>query len=198
MSAAKSPYIRSEWYIGFRLAPGVDNAFSMRDDKIHAKRRQQMNMAVCFQITERESYAIIADDIPQYTGKEDINIEPTVDRHIMNLVNLIRRKYISTSEEMKTMDLAEKANFFTMDVIVDLATGAPFGDLTEDKDMHNYSRTMAELQPVFAMVGVMGWVSRIIQIPAIGKYMFPTAQDEFGMGKLIASVQPSVQRYHLH
>ena len=86
------------------------------------------------------------------------------------------------------MDLAEKANFFTMDVIVDLATGAPFGDLTEDRDMHNYSRTMAELQPVFAIVGVMGWLSRIIQIPAIGKHMFPTAQDEFGMGKLIASV----------
>ncbi len=47
MSAAKSPYTRSEWYIGFRLAPGVDNAFSMRDDKIHAKRRAQMNMGVC-------------------------------------------------------------------------------------------------------------------------------------------------------
>jgi hypothetical protein len=89
---------------------------------------------------------------------------------------------------MKIMDLAEKANFFTMDVIVDLATGAPFGDLTEDKDMHDYTRTMAELQPVFAIVGVMGWVSRIIQIPAIGKHMFPTAQDEFGMGKLIGSV----------
>jgi hypothetical protein len=48
MSAPRSPYVRSEWYIGFRLAPGVDNAFSMRDDKIHAKRRAQMNMGVRF------------------------------------------------------------------------------------------------------------------------------------------------------
>jgi hypothetical protein len=89
---------------------------------------------------------------------------------------------------MKIMDLAEKANFFTMDVIVDLATGAPFGDLSEDRDMHDYTRTMAELQPVFAIVGVLGTVSRIIQIPSIGKFFFPTAKDNFGMGKLIASV----------
>jgi len=86
------------------------------------------------------------------------------------------------------MDLAEKANFFTMDVIVDLATGAPFGNLSEDKDMHDYSRTMAELQPIFAIVGVLGAVSRIIQIPSIGRFFFPTAKDNFGMGKLIACV----------
>jgi hypothetical protein len=48
MNAPRSPYTRSEWYLGFRLAPGVDNAFSMRDEKMHTKRRAQMNMAVRF------------------------------------------------------------------------------------------------------------------------------------------------------
>ena len=48
MSAPRSPYTRSEWYLGFRLAPGVDNVFSMRDEKMHAKRRAQMNMGVRF------------------------------------------------------------------------------------------------------------------------------------------------------
>jgi len=48
MNAPRSPYTRSEWYLGFRLSPGVDNVFSMRDDKIHTKRRAQMNMAVRF------------------------------------------------------------------------------------------------------------------------------------------------------
>jgi hypothetical protein len=129
---------------------------------------------------------IKTDILRQYTGKENINIEPTVDKHLINLISLIKRKYISTPSELKLMDLAEKANFFTMDVIVDLATGAPFGDLGEDRDIHDYTRIMAELQPVFAIVGVIGAVSRIMQIPSIGKFFFPTAKDQLGIGKLIA------------
>ena len=37
------------------------------------------------------------------------------------------------------MDLAQKTQFFTIDVITDLATGASFGDLTSDADQHEYS-----------------------------------------------------------
>jgi hypothetical protein len=46
MSAPRSPYVRSDWYLGFRLAPGIDNVFSMRDEKAHTKRRAQMNLGV--------------------------------------------------------------------------------------------------------------------------------------------------------
>lgn len=86
------------------------------------------------------------------------------------------------------MDFSEKANFFTMDVITDLATGKPFGDLSEDKDLHDYMRTTAEAQPAYVLIGVLPSINRILQIPAIGKMVFPTAQDEIGMGKLIGLV----------
>ncbi len=46
MGAPRSPYTRSDWYLGFRLAPGVDNVFSMKDETLHKKRRAQMNMGV--------------------------------------------------------------------------------------------------------------------------------------------------------
>ena len=46
MSAARSPYVRSKWYLAFRLAPAKDNVFSMLDDKAHTKRRAQMNNGV--------------------------------------------------------------------------------------------------------------------------------------------------------
>jgi hypothetical protein len=42
MSAARSPYTRSDWYLAFRLGPEADNVFSMLDDKAHTKRRAQM------------------------------------------------------------------------------------------------------------------------------------------------------------
>jgi hypothetical protein len=46
MSAARSSYTRSDWYLAFRLMPGVDNVFTMLDDKQHTKRRSQMHNGV--------------------------------------------------------------------------------------------------------------------------------------------------------
>jgi hypothetical protein len=86
------------------------------------------------------------------------------------------------------MDLAQKASFFTIDVIMDLATGAPFGDLTSDADQNEYLRTTSEAQPAFVMISSMPALTKLIQIPFIGKRLFPTSQDEIGMGKLIGFV----------
>jgi len=83
------------------------------------------------------------------------------------------------------MDLAEKAQFFTIDVITDLATGAPFGDLTSDADQHEYLRTATEAQPAFVMISSIPALTKIIQIPFIGKWLFPTSQDKIGMGKMM-------------
>jgi hypothetical protein len=86
------------------------------------------------------------------------------------------------------MDLAQKAQFFTIDVITDLATGAPFGDLTSDADQHEYLRTATEAQPAFVMISSVPALTRLLQIPWIGKRLFPTSQDEIGMGKMMGSV----------
>jgi hypothetical protein len=104
---------------------------------------------------------------------------------VENFIHLIRTKYLSTTTSFKTMDLAEKAQFFTLDVITDLATGAPFGDLTSDADQHKYLRTASEAQPVFVMISSIPALTKIIQIPFIGKWLFPTSQDKIGMGKMM-------------
>ena len=88
MSAARSPYTRSDFFLAFRLAPGVDNLFSMRDEKLHGKRKAQMQMG--------------------YTGKENIGLEASIDIQVKNFVDLVRRKYISTAGETRPMDLARK------------------------------------------------------------------------------------------
>lgn len=89
---------------------------------------------------------------------------------------------------MNIIDLAQKAQYFTIDVITDLATGAPLGDLNSDADQHHYLRTTMEAQPAFAIVGVVPSVNKFIQIPFVGKRLFPTSQDEIGMGKMIGFV----------
>lgn len=46
ISAARSPYVRSDWYRGMRFEPGVDHVFSMMDETAHIKRRAQMTNGV--------------------------------------------------------------------------------------------------------------------------------------------------------
>ena len=104
-----------------------------------------------------------------------------------NFINLIRKKYISSESNVRLMDLSEKINFFTMDVIVDLAMGAPFGNLIHDKDMHGYLKIMSDMGPIFSLLAVLPYeFTRILQIPAIGYWVFPSSRDELGLGKLIS------------
>ena len=133
----------------------------------------------------------------QYTGRDGIDFEPNIDIHVQNFINLIRTKYISTATESNIMDLAQKAQYFTIDVITDLATGAPFGDLTSDSDQNEYLRTTSEAQPAFVMISSLPALTKIIQIPSLGKWLFPTSQDEIGMGKLIGFVDLCVVRDRL-
>lgn len=105
-----------------------------------------------------------------------------------NFIRLIRTKYLSTDTESNVMDLAQKTQFFTIDVITDLATGAPFGDLPSDTDQNEYLRTATEAQPAFVMISSVPALTKFIQIPFVGKRLFPTSQDEIGMGKMIGFV----------
>ncbi|KAE9382184.1 cytochrome P450 [Stipitochalara longipes BDJ] len=172
MSAARSSYTRSDWYLAFRLMPGIDNVFTMLDDKQHTKRRAQMHNG--------------------YLGKENITLEPTIDRNIVNLLDLIRRRYISKGSEIRPMDLAEKSQFVALDAILDIATGAPMGDLKYDKDVNCYLKTTAAALPPLIMVGSVPSVQSFLNIPFIAKRLFPTAEDEIGMGKLIGIAQKQV------
>lgn len=51
------------------------------------------------------------------------------------------------------MDLAEKSQFFALDAILDIATGAPMGDLKGDEDVNRYLKTTAAALPLLIMIG---------------------------------------------
>jgi hypothetical protein len=83
------------------------------------------------------------------------------------------------------MDLAKKAQFFTIDTIMDVASGAPLGDLENDADVFDYLRTTASALPILNMVASVPAVQNFLQIPFLAKQLFPTAEDKIGFGKLI-------------
>jgi hypothetical protein len=83
------------------------------------------------------------------------------------------------------MDLAQKAQFFTLDVIMDIATGAPIGDVEHDADVYSYLKTTADALAPLIMIGSVPAVQNFLQIPLIARRLFPTAGDKVGFGKLI-------------
>lgn len=161
IQAARSPYKRSNWYRGFRLAPGIDNVLSQTDDKLHTKRRAQLSLGFSLK-----------------------NQECIIDRHVTNLVTLIRTKYLSDGEQGLIVDLAEKLQFFALDVVMDIATGNPFGDLVHDEDRHKYLKSTADSLPAIAMVSSVPWAGKLLQSNFVAPLIAPQA-GEYGIGKIV-------------
>jgi hypothetical protein len=84
---------------------------------------------------------------------------------VQNFIRLIRTKYLSAPTASNIMDLAQKTQFITIDVTTDLATGAPFGDLTSAAEQHEGLRTATEAQPAFVIISSVSALTKIIQTP---------------------------------
>jgi hypothetical protein len=115
-------------------------------------------------------------------------LEPTIDRNILKLLNLIRRKYVSSASDFQPMDLAQKAHFFTLDTITDIATGVPIGDLEQDVDVYDYLKISADALSIRSVIASVPAVQNFLQIPILAKRIFPNADDKDGLGKVIGYI----------
>lgn len=60
------------------------------------------------------------------------------------------------------MDFAEKVQFFTLDVITDIAFGEAFGYLERDEDRYAFIEKTKESLPAMIFLGVFPWVRNLI------------------------------------
>ena len=107
-----------------------------------------------------------------------------IDSHVCKLVALIRNRYVSTEEWTKVVDLAQKIQYFALDVVMDIATGNPFDDLLHDEDRFEYLRSTADSLPAIAMVSSVSWAGKILQSRWIAPLVAPSA-SEYGIGKIV-------------
>ncbi|WYZ40986.1 hypothetical protein EsH8_IV_001327 [Colletotrichum jinshuiense] len=128
MNGARSTYGRSSWYDSVKLNPHEDSMFSLRDVGAHDKLK-----AKC---------------AGGYAGKENPTLESGVDSQIAGAIDLIRRKYITTDDEVKPMDLGKVTQFLTLDTITKIAYGKEFGYLATDSDIYGYISTTETAIPV--------------------------------------------------
>jgi cytochrome P450 len=174
MQAPRSPYRRSIWYTTFRFKPRADNIISVVNEEVHDGLRKKMSAG--------------------YSGKEVPHMEERIDAQIQVWIDQIRSKYISTGTELKRMDLARAAQYFTLDVISDLAFNSPFGDIPQDRDVHGYIKTTEEAIGFMTVLSIFPTVHRWIEQSRLVDLLAPTAKDKTGLGRIVGIAQAQIAK----
>ncbi|KAK3388000.1 cytochrome P450 [Podospora didyma] len=173
MSAVRSPYTRGKWYHrATRHQPGIDHLFSELDEDKHTRRRAQL--------------------APGFSGKENPELEASIDTHVSQLIHLIRSKHLSTTRKSKPMDLARKVQFLTLDVISEIGFGQPFGDLVADDDVHGYIAA-GEIGLLVITITMALGLTPLMQIPWIASRLGPSEKDTGGFGHMVANARALIK-----
>jgi cytochrome P450 len=169
---ARGPWYRGRWYEMFRFDQPVETVMSLRDNAKHGALRSKL--------------------LPGYMGKDVDDMHIVVDRRMMDFVALIEQKYISTDKEFRPMDLAEKTQFLTLDVISSLAVGKCFGCLAEDRDTYGQIASVTGSVPLMVAMSIIPSSLILLQNP-IARTLLPKDKIE-GVIRMMALAQQNASR----
>ncbi|KAF4456709.1 hypothetical protein F53441_1265 [Fusarium austroafricanum] len=126
-----------------------------------------------------------------YSGKENESLERTIDDHIAKLIAMLETKYLSTDQEYRPVDFAQKIQYFTLDVISDLAFGQPFGYIEQDADVFDFIKITKSFFPVtLVMANIPSLVSLLHSRLFSG--LLPKESDKLGFGAFIGVANKKV------
>ena len=111
-------------------------------------------------------------------------MEGSIEAQIARLIELIETKYLSTSQDFRPMDWGIKAQYFTLDVISDLAWGQPMGFLEQDADVYDYIKITTASVRVMMVVSAYPTLARALQSRFL-RSILPKETDKVGFGPLI-------------
>ncbi|KAK4160369.1 putative cytochrome P450 E-class, group I [Cladorrhinum sp. PSN259] len=169
---ARGPWYRGRWYEMFRFDQPAETVLSLRDNASHSDSRSRLG--------------------PGYSGKDVDNLHSVVDHRIADFVSLIERKYLSTKDEFRPMDLAEKAQFMTLDVISDLAIGKCFECLNNDQDTYGQIAFVTGSLPLVVAMSIVPSSLALLQNP-IARALLPKEKLE-GIGRMMALAQQNARK----
>ncbi|KAJ5910833.1 Cytochrome P450 [Penicillium subrubescens] len=160
----RSGFIRAPDYQAARFRPGSDNILSMRDEKAHKTLKSKTTAG--------------------YNGKDVEGLEGQIDKVVESFIDLIERKYLSTSTDYRPVDLARITQYFTLDVIMSVAFGRNFGHLESDSDVYRYLHMTESFMPMVAIILVYPWLCNVLESRFL-QMMAPKDTDQAGMGKVM-------------
>ena len=106
----------------------------------------------------------------------------------MDLIHLIDKEYISEKSVLKQMDFAKIAQYFTLDVISDVAFGEPIGFLVRNEDVNGYCQVVEKALPAFEWAAALPMINQLVRLPVLKKMVMPSPQDKSGVGMIMGCV----------
>jgi hypothetical protein len=111
-------------------------------------------------------------------------MEAAIDTQIAQFIELIETKYLSTNVEYRPMDFAQKAQYFTLDVISDLAFGQALGYLEQDADVHDYIKITESSVPGMLVMANFPTLVDLLHSRFL-RWLMPNETDNLGFGPFI-------------
>ncbi|KAI0600486.1 cytochrome P450 [Biscogniauxia sp. FL1348] len=176
MSSPKSNYWKSDWYQGNRFNPYNPMMFVEPNPHVHDQTKAKLS--------------------PGYNGKDIEGVELDVDVQVMNMVQLIKNKYLALpgDNSARFMDLGRVVSYFTFDVISKLALGKEAGCLENDYDTSGFIDGVEEYLPTLSKITNI-WLCRKVMMSKLGlKLLGPKETDSKGMGKLMGMTNVGVKK----
>lgn len=171
INAPGSRWTRSSWYDAMKMDPRQDNVFSTRNEKLHAELK--------------------AKEAPGYNGRDIATLESDIDARIGDLIYLIRNTYNGVS-----MDFANLARFFTLDVLSTVAFGSPFGFMAANEDLWGYNKLNASFMILLGLQANHTSIYRFFSQPWVLALAAPKVTDKAGIGPALAFARKAVsERY---
>ncbi|TGJ88398.1 hypothetical protein E0Z10_g327 [Xylaria hypoxylon] len=176
MSAVRSTHKRSDVYSNVKFDFELDHVFSELNEDRHQELRRKLAAG------------------GKYSGKENTHLEVAVDEQVGNLVTLIDTKYLSTAYCFKPLEFSRLAQFFTLDLITEVAFGEALGFLRRDEDINGYCDVAEQVLPVFEWLAVFSTLNRIIRLPLLRNLVMPRPTDKAGVGMIMGYARNIVSK----
>jgi hypothetical protein len=107
MRATRSLYTKGAWYDGVKLDPDLNNTISEKDEKNH----NEMRVKIVNGVSKCNLWGHLkfADICHKYAGKDNTNLESSIDDLVLNLIHLIKTHYLSINGAYRFMGFARVA-----------------------------------------------------------------------------------------
>lgn len=119
----------------------------------------------------------------QYSGREIDGLESKIDENVTRFCEMLG----SFADKGKAFDLGQKVQYFTLDVISDIAFGEPFGFLETNSDVYKYIETTEQALPMVMVTTVVPSLVKVLASPLL-KSALPSDKDVFGFGRVMRYV----------
>ncbi|KAL7622829.1 hypothetical protein AAE478_006508 [Parahypoxylon ruwenzoriense] len=173
LSSARTRYLKDESYRAISLYPGQTNLVTTLDNHGHDKLK-----------------AMTASG---YKSLRNPDIEIAIDAQIAQLIDVIRRKHLTTASDFRSLDFSILSRYFTLDVITRVSYGRAFGFMDADSDLYGYTRQVDRSMKLMALSQDIPFLRHIRFSPFVFSLLGPKVTDEGGVGKIMALTYEMVE-----